>query len=135
MIQAGLAHWLWQHFTQLRVGHIARIAAGISGNHRQTGNHCLQQYGSGIFPVGRVQKYVIAPQVVDHVVDTAYEPAFGVRPLRRYIEREIVTTLATAMVKGELKDRNNVTIGVEGEGEDEALSVSIESSGDERPRM
>ena len=75
------------------------------------------------------------PIARDHVVDTAYEPAFGVRPLRRYIEREIVTTLATAMVKGELKDRNNVTIGVQGEGEDEALSVSIESSGDERPRL
>eukprot|EP01050_Picozoa_sp_SAG11_P026556 SAG11_NODE_6403_length_1321_cov_0.905892_2_plen_225_part_00 len=31
------------------------------------------------------------------------DPAFGVRPLRRYIEREIVTSLARAMVKGELQ--------------------------------
>lgn len=27
----------------------------------------------------------------DFVVDEAYDPAFGVRPLRRFIEREIVT--------------------------------------------
>jgi ATP-dependent Clp protease ATP-binding subunit ClpB len=49
---------------------------------------------------------ILDPRARDHVVDTAYEPAFGVRPLRRYIEREIVTSLATAMVKGELGDDN-----------------------------
>ena len=76
------------------------------------------------------------PKARDHVVDTAYEPAFGVRPLRRYIEREIVTSLATAMVKGELGDDNIVRIGVEGVGsDDEKLSIEIESSGDLRPKL
>ena len=34
----------------------------------------------------------------------------GVRPLRRYIEREIVTSLAMAMVKGQLGDENTVRV-------------------------
>ncbi len=79
---------------------------------------------------------VLDPKARDHVVDTAYEPAFGVRPLRRYIEREIVTSLATAMVKGELGDDNIVHIGVVDVGtEDERLSVEIETHGNLRPKL
>lgn len=69
------------------------------------------------------------PLARDHIVDTSYEAAFGVRPLRRYIEREIVTTLATSMVKGELGQRNTVHIGVAhdaGAVEPDSLSVEIE---------
>merc|ERR1711865_338644 len=77
----------------------------------------------------------LEPEACDFVVDEAYDPAFGVRPLRRYIEREIVTTLARAMVKGELQTENTVNIGVSGDGEEEGLAVSIESTGggDEKP--
>ena len=79
---------------------------------------------------------LLDPKARDHVVDTAYEPAFGVRPLRRYIEREIVTSLATAMVKGELGDDNIVHIGVADVGtEDERLSVEIETHGNQRPKL
>ena len=81
-------------------------------------------------------RILLDPKARDHIVDTAYEPAFGVRPLRRYIEREIVTSLATAMVKGELGDDNIVHIGVADVGsDDEKLSVVIETHGNLRPKL
>eukprot|EP01052_Picozoa_sp_SAG31_P039718 SAG31_NODE_5569_length_2452_cov_1.940501_3_plen_215_part_00 len=74
-------------------------------------------------------------EACDYVVDEAYDPAFGVRPLRRFIEREIVTALAQSMVKGELKEKNTVHISVVGEGDDRDISLVIESTGEEDKSM
>jgi ATP-dependent Clp protease ATP-binding subunit ClpB len=41
-----------------------------------------------------------------------YDPAFGARPLRRYLQRTLETLLARAIISGEVKDGDHVTIEV-----------------------
>ena len=41
---------------------------------------------------------------VSHIVEEAYSPVFGARPIRRYIQKHVETMLAKAMVKRELKE-------------------------------
>ena len=44
------------------------------------------------------------------VLRESYNPAFGARPLRRYIERHIATTLSRMLISGALPDRGHVGI-------------------------
>lgn len=39
---------------------------------------------------------------VDHVLNEAYDPSFGARPLRRFIEKHIVSELSIKILSGEL---------------------------------
>ncbi|MFA7661552.1 MAG: ATP-dependent chaperone ClpB [Anaerovoracaceae bacterium] len=41
-----------------------------------------------------------------------YDPAFGARPLRRYLQRTLETLLARAIISGEVQDGDHVTIEV-----------------------
>jgi ATP-dependent Clp protease ATP-binding subunit ClpB len=46
------------------------------------------------------------------IAETAYDPAFGARPLRRYIQREIETRIARALLSGQIVDGARVMIEV-----------------------
>lgn len=46
-----------------------------------------------------------------HVVEKAYDPKFGARPLRRMIQTEIEDKLAEAVLSGKVKRGGTVTIG------------------------
>lgn len=39
----------------------------------------------------------------------AYEPAYGARPLRRWLEHTIITDLSRMIISGQLPDSSNVT--------------------------
>jgi ATP-dependent Clp protease ATP-binding subunit ClpB len=41
-----------------------------------------------------------------------YDPAFGARPLRRYLQRTLETLLARAIISGEVQDGDHVSIGI-----------------------
>jgi ATP-dependent Clp protease ATP-binding subunit ClpB len=43
-----------------------------------------------------------------------YDPTYGARPLRRYLQREIETKLARAMIAGDVNDGTIVKVGVDG---------------------
>jgi ATP-dependent Clp protease ATP-binding subunit ClpB len=45
-----------------------------------------------------------------HVVSVGYDPAYGARPLKRTIQKEIETPLARMMLKGEVRDGQTVTV-------------------------
>src|SRR5438045_8545524 len=45
-----------------------------------------------------------------HLVRTAYDPAYGARPLKRAIPKEIETPLGRLMLKGEIKDGQAVMV-------------------------
>ncbi len=45
----------------------------------------------------------------------AYDPVYGARPLKRYLQREIETTLGRKILAGEVPDHSTVNIDVEGE--------------------
>jgi len=48
----------------------------------------------------------------EYLARKGYDPAFGARPLRRVIEREIETPLAMKIISGEVKDNDRVFIDV-----------------------
>ena len=56
---------------------------------------------------------------MDFVTDAAYEPAYGARPLKRYLQKHVETLLARMIVSDALKAGQNVVIDVK----DEALYV------------
>ncbi len=47
---------------------------------------------------------------LQQILDDSYDPAYGARPLRRYIEKEIGTALSKRLLSGELQDHQQVII-------------------------
>jgi len=44
------------------------------------------------------------------VIEEAYDPAYGARPVQRYLEKELVTELSRWIIAGNLKNHSDVTI-------------------------
>jgi len=49
------------------------------------------------------------------IAQTAYDPVFGARPLRRYLQAHVETPLAKALIGGQVEDGQTVTVDVRGE--------------------
>jgi ATP-dependent Clp protease ATP-binding subunit ClpB len=47
---------------------------------------------------------------VNHLVSISHEPAYGARPLKRTLQRELETQLARLILKGEIRDGQEVTV-------------------------
>jgi ATP-dependent Clp protease ATP-binding subunit ClpB len=45
-----------------------------------------------------------------HLVQTGYDPAYGARPLKRTIQREIETALGRLILQGDVKDNSLVRV-------------------------
>ncbi len=52
-----------------------------------------------------------------------YEPAFGARPLKRLIQREIGDPLAIALLEGDYREGDTVTVAAEGPVDSQSLSL------------
>jgi ATP-dependent Clp protease ATP-binding subunit ClpB len=50
----------------------------------------------------------------DHLAETGYDPAFGARPLKRLIQRELQDRLAMKLLAGEIGDGATVVVDAEG---------------------
>jgi ATP-dependent Clp protease ATP-binding subunit ClpB len=53
----------------------------------------------------------ISDEAKTHLVRTGYEPAYGARPLKRAIQREIETPLGRKILAGEIRDGDHVRVG------------------------
>jgi ATP-dependent Clp protease ATP-binding subunit ClpB len=62
----------------------------------------------------RKVKIVLNADATAFILESAWDPAYGARPLRRLIERELSTWLSRAIVAGELPDGATVEIGSDG---------------------
>ncbi len=58
-------------------------------------------------------KFEITEKAVEHIAKVAYEPQFGARPLRRYIQKYIETEIAKEILKGEIKERETIKLDIE----------------------
>jgi ATP-dependent Clp protease ATP-binding subunit ClpB len=45
----------------------------------------------------------LAPNAVSHLVNTGYDPAYGARPLKRVLQKEVENNIAMMLVKGEVE--------------------------------
>ena len=52
----------------------------------------------------------------DAIVALTYDPAYGARPVERYMESEVVTELSRMVLASELPRGSSVTISSDGEG-------------------
>ncbi|MBS9775618.1 MAG: ATP-dependent chaperone ClpB [Fusobacterium sp.] len=49
-------------------------------------------------------------KIINYLAESAYEPQYGARPLRRYIQKEIETKLAKKILANEIKEKSKVII-------------------------
>jgi len=65
---------------------------------------------------GRLEERHIGLTLTDaareFLIKVGYDPAFGARPLKRAIQKEVETPLARKLVAGEIRDGQNVHLGV-----------------------
>jgi ATP-dependent Clp protease ATP-binding subunit ClpB len=61
----------------------------------------------------------VALEVTDgaiaQIAEDGFDPAFGARPLRRFVERHVEMLLARALIKGEIAPGEKVTVDWDGE--------------------
>ena len=53
----------------------------------------------------------LTEEAKDYILKASFDPAFGARPIKRYIQREVETALARRIIDGSLADHAEVTIG------------------------
>ncbi len=58
---------------------------------------------------------VVTDAAMDKLARDGYDPAFGARPLKRIIQRELGDRLATAILEGRASDGDSITVDVEGD--------------------
>ena len=49
------------------------------------------------------------------IADESYDPAYGARPVKRFLQRNVETELAGELIRGTVKDGDNVLIDRDGE--------------------
>ena len=52
-------------------------------------------------------------KVIDYLATNAYEPQYGARPLKRFIQKEVETELAKKILSNEIKDKSEVLVDIE----------------------
>ena len=58
--------------------------------------------------------FVISPEVKQYLANAGYDPVYGARPLKRFIQKELETALAKELIKGELKEKSNIEADLKG---------------------
>ena len=69
--------------------------------------------------VARLQEREITVTLTDaakeFIAKASYTPAFGARPVKRYLQKNVETELASMLIRGEVSDGQQVTIDSDGE--------------------
>jgi ATP-dependent Clp protease ATP-binding subunit ClpB len=65
----------------------------------------------------------MTPAARDRVAREGFDPVYGARPLRRFIQREVETRIARAIIAGEARDGASIRLDVV----DDRLDVAIEN--------
>jgi ATP-dependent Clp protease ATP-binding subunit ClpB len=53
----------------------------------------------------------------DYILENAYSPVYGARPIKRFIQDKVETTLAEAIVRGQLNTTDTYAVDVDSTGE------------------
>ena len=58
----------------------------------------------------------ITDQAVTHIAETAYDPVFGARPLKRYLQRDLETKIGRSLISGQISDGSTITVDANKDG-------------------
>ncbi|KAG0244813.1 hypothetical protein BGW41_006371 [Actinomortierella wolfii] len=70
-------------------------------------------------------KLHITDGAVQKVLNDAWDPLYNARPLRRYLEKQIVTKVSRLLLSGELTEYQTVLVDVDSQGE---LALSVQAA-------
>jgi ATP-dependent Clp protease ATP-binding subunit ClpB len=73
-------------------------------------------------------RLILTEEAIDRILKEAYDPLYGARPLKRYLERQITNGLSRKLISGELPDGSNVVLKPDSS---EGLDLQIEMPGNE----
>ncbi len=54
----------------------------------------------------------ITPKAKQYIAKAAYDPIFGARPLKRYLQHELETPLAMHIIKGQIKENQDIVVEI-----------------------
>lgn len=63
----------------------------------------------------REMSLVITDAAKKFIANEAYDPQYGARPVKRYLQKHVETEIASMIIRGDLVDGNTVTIDSDGE--------------------
>eukprot|EP01018_Ginkgo_biloba_P024766 Gb_21272 [translate_table: standard] len=69
----------------------------------------------------------VTDAALDLVLEEAYDPVYGARPLRRWLERKVVTQLSRMLISGEIDE--NTTVFIDAMPDQQRLSYRVEKNG------
>ena len=58
---------------------------------------------------------ILTDAAKEHVAEAGYDPVYGARPLKRYLQHEVETRLGRAIISGEVPDGASVTVDYAGD--------------------
>jgi len=67
----------------------------------------------------------LSQTAIQHILTVAYDPIYGARPLRRYLEKNIGTQLSRMLISRELQDASTVKIDATGGDADAKLTYKV----------
>jgi ATP-dependent Clp protease ATP-binding subunit ClpB len=68
----------------------------------------------------------VTPQAVEWLAETSYDPMYGARPLRRMMQRQVLSPLAIKILAGEIADNAHVQVGVDLEDSSKLSITTVE---------
>jgi len=54
----------------------------------------------------------LAPEAREFIARAGYDPVYGARPLKRYLQRQLETRIGRAVIAGEVPDGARITLSV-----------------------
>jgi ATP-dependent Clp protease ATP-binding subunit ClpB len=73
----------------------------------------------------------LSDQAIGFIADVGYDPLYGARPLKRAIQRELETTIAKGILRGDFKEGDMIAVDVAGDKlsfKTKAIAVAAPSS-------
>lgn len=67
----------------------------------------------------------ITDKAVSHIAASAYDPVYGARPLKRYLQRDLETKIGRALIAGGITEGSKVTVDATSEKADGNLTVAV----------
>ena len=58
---------------------------------------------------------IVSDEAVQHIVEVAYDPAYGARPVKRYLQKRVETELGRLLIRGEVPDGSRVDMTLRGD--------------------
>lgn len=55
----------------------------------------------------------VTEQAIAYIAENGYDPAYGARPLKRYLQRSVETPIARILIAGDKKEGDTVTVSLE----------------------